>query len=308
MRKNQDNAAWRIFFRVVERGSLTLAAEDLHLEPSSVSRQLTALERRLNSQLLNRSTRKVSLTPVGTRAYEQMRPLIEEMDALLAGLDQQQTTLSGRLRVSAPVALGERHVATWLAAFQQRHPHIVLDLLLCDRALDLMAEGIDLALRVGHLPASSLVARPLGALSHGLYASPGYLQTHGTPQHPGDLPAHRALIYSWMTEHSPSQLTLTRQGQVENVELNGSFYLNNVGAIRAALLAGAGLHAGPDWLLDEALQRGELRRLLPQWQLPALPVNLLRLHSRFVPERVSTLSDWLAECWQQLPGPRPPVT
>ncbi|MGC5698920.1 LysR family transcriptional regulator [Pseudomonas sp. NFXW11] len=301
MRKNQDNAIWRVFFRVVDRGSLTLAAEDLQLEPSSVSRQLSALEQRLNTQLLNRSTRKVSLTPAGARAYEQLRPLIEEMDALLASLDQRHTALSGRLRVSAPVALGERHVTAWLAAFQQRHPQLILDLVLSDRCLDLMTEGIDLALRIGHLPDSSLVARPLGELSHGLYASPDYLRRHGTPRHPADLSSHRALIYAWMTERSPSQLSLSHQGQVHKVELKGSFYLNNVGAIQAALLAGAGLHAGPDWLLGESLQRGQLLRLLPQWQLPSLPVNLLRLNSRFVAERVSALSDWLVECWQQLP-------
>ncbi|AZC24656.1 LysR family transcriptional regulator [Pseudomonas sessilinigenes] len=301
MRKTQDNAAWRIFFRVVERGSLTLAADDLHLEPSSVSRQLTALEHRLNTQLLNRSTRKVSLTPAGTRAYEHMRPLLEAMDALLGSLDQSATELSGRLRVSAPVALGEHHVSAWLADFQGQHPQLTLDLVLSDRVLDLMAEGIDVALRIGHLPASSLVARPLGQLSHGVYASPGYLQSHGTPLQPADLPAHRALVYSWMTEHNPTQLTFKHQAEVAKVELDARFFLNNLGAIHRALLAGAGLHAGPDWLLGPSARRGELVRLLPQWQLPTLPVNLVRLHNRFVPQRISALCDWLDHCWQQLP-------
>ncbi|UCZ85534.1 LysR family transcriptional regulator [Pseudomonas sp. L5B5] len=301
MRKNSDNTPWRVFFRVVERGSLTLAAEDLSLEPSSVSRQLTALERRLNTQLLNRSTRKVSLTPAGTRAYEQMRPLLEEMDALLASLDQGTPELCGRLRVSAPVALGERHVSAWLAGFQRQHPALVMDLVLSDRALDLMAEGIDVALRVGHLRASSLVARPLGQLSHGLYASPDYLRAHGTPRQPAELAEHRALVYSWMTEQSPTQLLLSREGEVVKVELNASFHLNSLGAIHSALLAGAGLHAGPDWLLAPSVRRGELVKLLPQWQLPTLPVHLVRLHSRFVPQRVTALCDWLEQCWQQLP-------
>ncbi|POA17309.1 LysR family transcriptional regulator [Pseudomonas sp. FW300-N1A1] len=301
MRKNDDTSIWRLFFRVVDRGSLTKAAEDFQLEPSSVSRQITALEKRLSTQLLNRTTRKISLTCAGMRAYEQMRPLIDEMDYVVANLDVSLPTLHGLVRVSAPVNFGERYVTSWLATFQRLNPGITVDLELSDRALDLMAEGVDVAIRVGHLPVSTLIARRLGTMSHVLCASPGYLAAHGTPLHPHDLPEHKAIIYSWLSERNPTRIALEHKGQVESVELSGCFFLNNVGAIYRAMLDGVGLHAGPRWLFNDSLKSGELVHLLPQWSLPALPVNLVRLKSPFVPDRIVALCDWLAECWEALP-------
>ncbi|PHM50879.1 transcriptional regulator PtxR [Xenorhabdus miraniensis] len=138
-----------------------------------------------------------------------------------------------------------------------------------------------------------------------LCASPEYLLKHGTPKHPQDLSHHKSIIYSLHQHISPTRLQLfrnhvVRKHEIEQVELSGSFYLNNVGAIYQAVYHGAGIHAGPAWLFDEAIDSGKLIRLLPDWQLSALPVHLLRMKSHYVPNRISVLIDWIALCWKDI--------
>jgi DNA-binding transcriptional LysR family regulator len=299
MRMNNEIDLWRLFFRIVERGSLTKAADDLNLEPSSVSRRLTGLEQRLNVQLLNRSTRRVTLTDAGARAYEQMRPLIDEMEGILADLDGQAPQVLGPIRVTAPVNFGERFVTQWLTAFQRAHPGVRFDLVLADSRLDLMAEGLDLALRIGEVPSCDLIARRIGSMPHLLCASPGYLAKYGRPQTPADLPSHRAILYSLARDRKSTLLRLHRNGTEAKVELNGAFFLNNVGAIHAAVLDGAGLHAGPSWLFEDAIASGSLEELLVGWRIAPMPVHLLRLKGRYVPRRVEVLVQWLEQSWRE---------
>lgn len=303
MRTNDEVALWRLFFRIVERGSLSKAAEDLQLEPSSVSRRITALERRHKTQLLNRSTRNLSLTPAGARAYERMRPLIEEIDCALAELGVHSLNLTGTIRVTAPVSFGTRYVTSWLTAFQRSHPGVVLDLVLSDRCLDLMAEGIDVAIRIGEMPPSELVVRRLGTMPNIICASPAYLAEFGTPKRPVDLSVHRAVLYSLGRDKHLARLKMERAGVTENVELASTFFLNNVDAIHCAVLNGAGIHAGPSWLFNTALQSGELVQVLRDWSLLALPVHVVRLKGRYVPLRIATLCDWLLYCWRETSFP-----
>ncbi|MEQ1963845.1 LysR family transcriptional regulator [Xenorhabdus khoisanae] len=295
---NYDLTLWHLFFRIVERGSLTKAAKDLRLDPSVASRRLAALEHQLKVQLINRSTRKLSLTAAGTLAYEQMRPLLNEMDGILGDISNK--ALAGKIKITAPVNFGERYVTQWLTLFQLQNPDITFDLVLSDQCLDLRQEGIDLAIRIGELPSSALVAKKLGNMSGILCASPEYLLKHGTPEHPQDLSHHKSIIYSLHQHISPTRLQLSRNHEVEQVELSGSFYLNNVGAIYQAVCHGAGIHAGPAWLFSEAIHNGKLIRLLTEWQLPALPVHLLRMKSHYVPNRISVLMDWMVSCWQEI--------
>lgn len=297
MNMNQSFSLWQLFFRIVERGSLSKAAADMRIDPSVASRRIAALEQSLHVQLLNRSTRKMSLTPAGKTAYEQMRPLLGEMDAVLSDLSRQ--SLEGKIRITAPVNFGERHVTSWLALFQRHHPGVSLDFVLSDHCLDLRAEGIDLAIRVGNLPDSGLVAHKLGWMPNVLCASPGYLAEHGTPEAIDDLASHSFIIYSGMGKNGGTTLELTQDGRREVLDLSGSFSINNAGAILRAVLDGAGLHAGPAWLFADPLSRAEVVRVLPDWQLSGLPVHILRLNSRYIPLRVSALIEWLQRCWRE---------
>lgn len=297
MRMNDEVSLWRLFFRIVERGSLSKAAEDLQLEPSSVSRRITALEKRLKVQLLYRSTRNLSLTAAGERAYEKMRPIIEDMEGVLTDLDARSPIVSGTIRITAPVSFGECYVTRWLMAFQRQHPAVLFDLVLSDNRLDLMEEGFDLAIRIGEMSASDLVVRRLGDMPNIICASPAYLAETSVPRRPADLRLHRAVVYSLSREKHLSRLKMERAGETQHVELTGIFFLNNVGAIRQAVIGGAGIHAGPAWLFKSCLETGELVQLLPDWRLAALPVHLVRLKSRYVPHRITALYDWLYQCW-----------
>ncbi|MDX7991293.1 LysR family transcriptional regulator [Xenorhabdus littoralis] len=294
---NHDLTLWHLFFRIVERGSLTKAAKDLHLDPSVASRRLAILEHQLKVQLINRSTRKLSLTAAGTVAYEQMRPLLDEMDSVLGDISNK--SLAGKIKITAPVNFGERYVTQWLTLFQHQNPDITFDLVLSDQCLDLRQEGIDLAIRIGELPASTLIAKNLGNMSGVLCASPEYLLRHGTPEHPQDLNYHKSVIYSLHQNASLTRLQLSRDHVVEHAELSGNFYLNNVGAIYQAVCRGVGIHAGPAWLFNEAILNKKLVRLLPDWQLPTLPVHLLRMKSHYVPSRISALIEWIVLCWKE---------
>ncbi|PHM44535.1 LysR family transcriptional regulator [Xenorhabdus mauleonii] len=293
---NYDLALWHLFFRIVERGSLIKAAKDLHIDPSVASRRLATLEHQLKVQLINRSTRKLSLTAAGAVAYEQMRPLLDEIEGVLGDISNK--SLAGKIKITAPVNFGEHYVTQWLTIFQLRHPDITFDLVLSDQCLDLRQEGIDLAIRIGELPASTLIAKKLGNMSNVLCASPEYLLKHGTPEHPQDLSYHKSVIYSLHQNTSPTRLQFSRGHAVEHVDLSGNFYLNNVGAIYQAVCHGVGIHAGPAWLFNDAILNKKLVRLLPDWQLPTLPVHLLRMKSHYVPSRISALIDWITLRWK----------
>ncbi|AIR89699.1 LysR family transcriptional regulator [Pseudomonas cremoricolorata] len=294
---NDDISLWRLFFRIVERGSLTKAADDHDLEPSSVSRRISSLEKRLNVRLLNRTTRQVTMTEAGSRAYELMRPLIDEMEGVIADLDGASPLIAGTIRMTAPVNFGERHLVGWLTAFQKQHPQILLDLVLSDARLDLRGEAIDLALRVGEPPVSDMLIRRIGCMPSVLCASPAYVRAHGLPEKPQDLTSHRGILYSLGQERHRTRLRLNRDGKEVSVELQGVFYLNNVGAILQAVRQGAGIHPGPRWLFQEGIDSGELVELLPKWSLTGLPAHLVRLNNRYEPKRVKALEDWIEQCW-----------
>lgn len=296
---NDDISLWRLFFRIVERGSLTKAADDHDLEPSSVSRRISSLEKRLNVRLLNRTTRQVAMTEAGSRAYELMKPLIDEMEGVIADLDGGSPLIAGTVRMTAPVNFGERHLVPWLTAFQRQHPQVLLDLVLSDSRIDLRGEAMDLALRVGELPVSDMLTRRIGSMPSGLYASLAYVRAHGLPEKPQDLTTHRAILYSLGQERHRTRLRLHRDGKEVSVELQGVFYLNNVGGILQAVRQGAGFHPGPRWLFQEWVDSGELVELLPEWGLTGLPVHLVRLNNRYEPKRVKALEDWIEQCWTQ---------
>ena len=185
--------AMTTFVRIVETGSLTAAAERLRTSPTSVVRSLSGLERALGVRLLNRTTRRMALTDEGRDYFERCRRLLSEVEDAEAALLARQVKPAGRLVITAPVMFGRLHVAPLVIDFLAAFPDVRVELLLVDRIVDLIDEGIDLAIRIGTLPESSLVAIPLGSTRRVVCASPAYLASHGQPRHPNELPGHRAI-------------------------------------------------------------------------------------------------------------------
>lgn len=299
MRKNDDLTAWRLFFRVVELGSLSKAAAEANIEPSSVSRRISQLEDRVGAQLLNRSARTIRLTRAGEQAYEQIRLLIQELDGVTEDLSAEKKQLSGLIRLSAPVSFGDHDVLIqWLTQFQKHHPHVTVELLLSNAYLDLREHNIDLSIRVGVLGEQDrLIAKPLGVLHSIMCASPEYIEQYGMPTHPSELAQHRRIIYTGMM--SRGKIKLQRGEETALVMTDGQLRINHLNAIHRAALAGAGIHLlAPLWHCTDDLANGRLVRILPEWSLPETSVNLVYLPQRHIPQRVRVLTEFLVQQWR----------
>lgn len=299
MRKNDDLTAWRLFFRVVELGSLSKAAAEANIEPSSVSRRISQLEGRVGTQLLSRSARAIRLTRAGEQAYEQIRLLIQELDGVTEDLSAEKKQLSGLIRLSAPVSFGDHDVLIqWLTQFQKQHPHVTVELLLSNAYLDLREHNIDLSIRVGVLGEQDrLIAKPLGVLHSIMCASPEYIAQYGMPTHPSELARHRRIIYTGMM--SRGKIKLQRGEETALVMTDGQLRINHLNAIHRAALAGAGIHLlAPLWHCTDDLANGRLVRILPEWSLPETSVHLVYLPQRHIPQRVRVLTEFLVQQWR----------
>ncbi len=286
-----------VFVRVVEARSFTGAARKLSTTTSAVSKRVAQLEDRLGVRLLERTTRKVALTEAGTTFYDRcVRILAEVEDAELA-----VTSLSGEprgtLRVSAPVIFGEMHVAPLVPDFLARHPHVSLDLSLSDRFVSLLDEGFDLAIRIGQLGDSSLVARRLGRVRVLVCASPSYLAKRGTPKVPMDLVSHNCLRYSLVTSNREWSFR-TASGHV-SVPVTGNFLSNHGGAMGEAALAGLGIARLPDFIVAAAVKRGALKTVLDD--CPSSDGGVFAVHpaGRHPPPKITAFVGFLAD---RLPG------
>lgn len=253
------------FVRVVDSGSFVRAAERLGISTSSLSSRVADLETHLTARLLNRTTRRLSLTEVGQAYYERCVQLladIEEADAL-AG--QASAHPRGTIRLTCSYNMGRRVVAPAMADFVARYPGVKFDVMASDRLVDLVDEGFDLAIRVGAVGTESQVARPLGAMQLVLAAAPKYLRTHGTPRTLSDLAAHTALTYANVTATRVWQFH-DRDGTVHEVRVAGTLHANSGDVLMAAAVAGMGLVYEPDFLLNDALAERHLVRVLPQYE------------------------------------------
>ena len=291
-----------IFARVAHSGSFTQAADQLGLPRATVSLAVQQLESRLGTRLLARTTRRVALTQDGQALLERAQALVADMQELEQQFRPQGGALSGRLRVDMPSRIARRLVAPALPGFFALHPGVEVELGSSDRAVDLVQEGVDLALRVGTPPASSLVARPLGQLRMVNCASPDYLARCGTPRSPQDLARHQAVNYASPTSGRVEPWEWQQAGQVHTLVLPGSVAVNNAETYIACCLAGLGLIQVPAFDVREHLQSAELVEVLPDWPAPAMPMQLLYPHRRHLSRRLQVFSQWLAEvlapCWE----------
>ena len=287
------------FVRTVESGSFTNAAEQLGVAKSAISRRITELEARLGVQLLARTTRKLTLTDTGADFLRRASDLLDAWEEAEAVARETQTTLSGKLRIAAPLSFGVRHLGPALMDFATEHPEIALSVDFSDRKSDLIAEGLDLAVRIGDLADSSLIARKIGPIRFVCAASPVYAEKLGPFETPQDLLAGAELAYTDRPKTSwDYQGPDGTKGSVQFAPRLGA---NNGDFLRDAAIGGLGFVIEPSFLLYEALRDGTLVELLPGYTFPSLTAYAVYPPTRHVPARVRVLIDHLIACFGEVP-------
>ena len=297
--------AMQVFVRVVESGSFSKAARDFAITQPTVTKMVAATEERLKVRLLNRNTRGVSLTETGALYFEKCKTITREaMDAENIGSLRQHQT-QGLLRVGTSVAFGRRVIVPLALEYMARHPQVQLDLSFEDRYTDLVAQGIDVAIRMGKLADSSLGARFLGANPWLLVAAPRYLRKHGTPHAAADLTGHAALIYSSVVGDDNWRLS-NPKGQTVTVPVAGRMRSNNLSAILAAARNGLGLAALPRYVAVDSLAGGHVVEVLKDHKLPEQEIHAVFPSPKLVPGKVTAFVAFLQghfglRWWENLP-------
>lgn len=295
----------QVFVRVVERGSFSAAARDLGLTQSGVSKQVQALEQHLGVRLMNRTTRSARVTEAGARYHERCRALLAELEAAEAEVRGRRGTPAGVVTVSAPVPFGLEFVVPRLVEFQRRNPGIHVHMQLTDQAVNLVEEGIDLAIRLGRLAGDGMVARKIGDSPVALVAAADYAARSPLPHAPSDLAAHHCLLYT--LSGAAATWRLSKGSQHESVRVSGTFRANNLLALRQALLAGFGVALLPLWMVDSGLRDGRLVELLEGWRADPMEIHAVYPTSRMLPARVRVLLEYLAAEFALIPLFRGPA-
>lgn len=288
-------AALEAFAAVVETGGFSPAARWLGRSTAAVSRQVGDLERRLGVRLLTRTTRRVQPTDPGLAYYERCRQILDELtdaDALAAS---EAVEPSGRLRVSAPVSFAVHRLGTLVPDYQALHPRVEVHLDLTDRRVDLVAEGYDIAIRVGGVVDQSLLARGIGTSRLLLCAAPGYAAAHGLPATPAELADHECLLYTQGTEGRQQVWSLQRGGETARVRVQGGFAANNGDILQRAAMAGRGILMQPDFIARPAMARGDLVPVLPDWDAGPLAIQAVYTQRSHLSARIRTFLDFLDE-------------
>ena len=285
--------AMQLFVRVAELESFSRAAESLGLPKGSVSRQIQALEATLGTRLLHRTTRRVQLTQDGMVYYERARDLLTNLDELDGLFLHDPASVSGRLRVDMPVSVAKNLVIPRLPAFLQQYPGLEVELSSSDRLVDVVREGFDCVVRVGHLKDSGLIARPLGKLTVVNCASPDYLNRFGTPQTLDDLASHALVHYALNLGTRPPGFEVWLDKETRWVKTGGVLTVNSTETYHAACVAGIGIIQVPRVGVKEALRAGKLIEILPQYRAAPMPVSLIYPHRRNLSRRVHLFMEWL---------------
>jgi len=281
------------FTAVVEAGTFSAAGERLSVAKSVVSRRISQLERRLGSQLLHRTTRRLALTDTGKNFYQRAVQILADLDDAEQSVTEETIELRGSLKLAAPLSFGLRHLSDAITDFLNEHPAIELNLDLNDRNINLVEEGFDMAVRIGELQDSTLVARRLGAVRNMTCASRAYLERHGEPKHPDELHHHIGLHYSninykqqWRYQ-TPEGKTIYAQPQIR-------IRANNGEALAAAASAGLGITRGPSFILGSYIKEGSLVTILNEYQRAAVGIYAVYPPGRLIPRRIKVFSDFLA--------------
>ncbi|HSD61515.1 MAG TPA: LysR family transcriptional regulator [Burkholderiales bacterium] len=283
--------AMSAFVAIADRGSLTAAADAMGTSLPSMVRTLAALERELGARLLTRTTRRIALTEEGRDYLERARRVLAQVEEAEAALSARQVTPQGRIALTSSVMFGRLHVAPLLAEFLGAYPRVRAELLLLDRVVNLLEEGMDLGVRIGHLADSSLVAIPVGETRRVICASPDYLRRAGTPTAPEHLAAHACVRFTGL--YAGNEWEFRGPGQPRRVAVDGPMVTNQVDAALDAALNGLGCGMFLCYQTQAAVSEGRLRRLLRDHEPPALPIHVVYPQGRLMSSRVRALVDWL---------------
>lgn len=285
--------AIRLFVRLVECGSFSAVGREEGIGQPAVSKQIAALERNLGAQLVLRTSRQVSITDAGQIFYQAARQLVDDYDIAESAVGERHHSPRGRIRLSVAPGHGRLCITPLLAGFFQRYPDVSVDISVSENATDLIAEGIDLAIRHGKLADSTLTARKLSSTQMVLAASIDYLQLHGEPGRFSDLDAHQCIVFAKGREPRPWFLKVGRETLA--FRPRGKLYTGDAEHIRAAVLGGLGIVQAPLWLVEDQVRLSKVKIVLPTLQPAKLPVHLVYAAGRRLPTRVKVFVDYLVE-------------
>lgn len=281
-----------IFVAVVEAESFTGAARTLKYSKAAISTHIQKLEERLDVRLLNRTTRRISMTDEGRAFYEHCRRILDEAREAIDSLDNLATEPRGVLRINSPMSFGTLHLGAAVAEFMDIYPDVNVDMVLNDRQVDLIEDGFDLAIRIGRLPDSSLIARRLAPCRRVLVASPAYWDRKGRPSHPSDLKDHDAVIYDYLD--NPTTWTFKDGDEDVSVSVKGRLRANNGEVLLDAALRGLGIYLSPTFFCCDEIRDGKLEIALRDFSEAPLSVYAVYPHRRHLSPRVRAFVDFLA--------------
>lgn len=285
------------FTTVVEAGSFARAAERLDVSVSAVSRQVADLEAHLATRLLNRTTRRLSLTEGGRAFYDRSVQVLADLTEAEEAAHAGTATPRGTLRITCAITFGIRHLAPVVGSFMARHPDVRLDAELSDRAVDLVEEGFDLAVRIGTIGSQQLVGRKVADTRMICCAAPAYLALHGTPAQPADLAAHRCLTYEYAGSRNTWRFR-DADGAEHAVRINGPLHSNNGQFLEAMAVEGLGIAYEPDFIVGPDIRSGRLIRLLQGWELPPSPIYVVYPSRRHLSAKVRAFTDHVAQAFR----------
>ena len=280
------------FAKVVETGSFARAADRLDLSVSAVSRQVADLEAHLGARLLNRTTRRLSLTESGQAFYERCVQLLADLEEAEESVTASAAVPRGTLRITASVSFGVGYLAPAVAEFGARHPQLRFDVELSDRAIDLVDEGIDLAIRIGDIGSQAVIARRIGVAELICCAAPSYLARHAPPRTPDDLRDHACLTYAYASGGNLWPFADARGG-VRKIEVESGTHANNGALLAALAAAGAGIAQAPDFIVAPDVRAGRLVPVLADHAPPAIPINAVYPSRRHLSAKVRVFVDFL---------------
>jgi DNA-binding transcriptional LysR family regulator len=294
MPKLPDFEGLAVFAKVAELRSFALAAKELELSKATVSKAVARLEKKLGARLLNRSSRRLALTDAGHRMLDRAGRILAEGEAAESEAHAQSATPRGLVRLAVPMSFGLREVAPLIPQFLAIYPEVSVDLHLSDAVVDLIGAGFDAALRIAALPDSSLRARRLRDMRRYLVAAPSYLKRFGRPAHPRDLMRHACLCYAYLPTPDVWRF-VNAAGEEIQVRPSGPLRANNADALAPALFAGLGLAVQPDFVVGDAVARGRLEVVMPEWSAPPIALHLVMPPGGPRPARVEAIAEFLAQ-------------
>ncbi len=283
----------RTFARAVETGSFTAVALEQQQSQPTVSRQISALEEHLGVRLMQRTTRALTLTDEGRTYYAHARALLDTVDAAAIAVRPGEAVVTGQLRIAAPVAFARLYLMPRMKQFLGDHPDLTTDWILGDKPIDLVEEGIDVAIRIGRITDQALIARRIGEMRRITVATPDYWQRHGKPIRPQDLTGHDCIVYTGLATVDEWHF-FAPDGVERVVKVKGRVRVNASEGVRSAVLEGLGVAVVPTWLFTDEIDRGILERVLTDYEPDALPIQAVTPSRRLVPPRVRAFSDFLA--------------